>query len=287
MKISDMFLIASIITLAPLLIFMSDEKSAVVDLKNIQITTVRAGEFSYRASGEYLKNGFPVDAPLKKIVFDVPIEIMKYQVSVGDYEACVVDGNCEPRNGQGRHNSKLPATGISYINAISYAAWLSEKTDFKWRLPTDQEWSYSAGSRFVDDALKIEEDTKNIAKRWLAKYQKFARLDNKTISQVSANGFFGANENGIYDMSGNIWEWTDTCYKRTRLDAQGDEISTTQNCGVRISAGRHRAYISSFIQDARGGGCSVGVPPRYLGFRLIKEMKRDTFSFILDLIGLT
>ena len=84
-------------------------------------------------------------------------------------------------------------------------------------------------------------------------------------------GHFGANENGLLDLSGNIWEWTSTCFVRTALDDAGGAISTNANCGVRVAEGRHRAYVTDFIRDARAGGCAAGVPPNNLGFRLVRE----------------
>jgi formylglycine-generating enzyme required for sulfatase activity len=84
-------------------------------------------------------------------------------------------------------------------------------------------------------------------------------------------GNFGANENGLLDMAGNVWEWTNTCYTRNALDAHGGVVATTANCGIRVVEGRHRTYMSDFIRDARAGGCSIGTPPRNLGFRVVRD----------------
>ena len=84
-------------------------------------------------------------------------------------------------------------------------------------------------------------------------------------------GSFGANENGLLDVAGNVWEWTDTCFVRSALDERGEIVATTVNCGVRVVEGRHRTYMSDFIRDARAGGCSVGMPPSNLGFRLVRD----------------
>lgn len=58
---------------------------------------------------------------------------------------------------------------------------------------------------------------------------------------------------------------------RTALDDAGGAISKNANCGVRIAEGRHRAYVTDFIRDARAGGCAAGVPPNNLGFRLVRD----------------
>lgn len=264
----------------------ADAKSIRVELNSLDIVNVPQGSFLYRQSGEFLKDNFPIDAPLVKVTFKAPIHIMKYQVSVGDYEKCVWDEKCEARKERGKQDAMLPATGVSYNNAVSYAQWLTANSDHIWRLPTDEEWSYAAGNRFVDDALNTDKGELSISDRWLERYRKYTDINDNIGGLVKKRGEFGANQYGIYDLSGNVWEWTSNCYKRTRLNASGIEQSVTNNCGVRISAGRHRAYISSFVQDARGGGCSVGAPPSYLGFRLVKDKKRDVLSRLFDFLRL-
>jgi Sulfatase-modifying factor enzyme 1 len=72
-------------------------------------------------------------------------------------------------------------------------------------------------------------------------------------------------------MAGNVWEWTDSCFVRTRLDAQNEVLSDVVNCGVRLVEGRHRTFVPEFIRDARAGGCAAGTPPSNLGFRLVRR----------------
>jgi hypothetical protein len=51
----------------------------------------------------------------------------------------------------------------------------------------------------------------------------------------------------------------------------GRTVKQTQNCGVRVAEGAHRAYVTDFIRDARAGGCASGRPPTNLGLRLVRE----------------
>lgn len=239
----------------------------------VDLVTIGPGNHNYRASGAYLKKGQPVGAPMVSVHVDKPLEIMKYQVSAADYSRCVADGACRRPFGKQRTPASFPVTGVSYLDVQDYIKWLSAQTGVVWRLPTDLEWSYAAGSRFFDDALsKDTEQNTNPSVKWLAKYQQLAALGRSSDRGVKARGFFGANENGIYDLSGNVWEWTSTCFKRTEITVSGRIGSVeTNNCGVRVVEGRHRAYMTDFIQDAKSGGCSVGAPPDYLGFRLVKD----------------
>jgi formylglycine-generating enzyme required for sulfatase activity len=110
--------------------------------------------------------------------------------------------------------------------------------------------------------------------------RKFARESDRGPEdpQTHAFGSFGANENGLLDLGGNVWEWTSRCFVRTALDNAGSVLSKNPNCGVRVAEGQHRAYVTDFIRDARAGGCAVGLPPRNLGFRLVREPKASAIS---------
>ena len=245
---------------------------ATPDVPAPELVSVKPGVHQYRASGEFLKDGYPVDGPIIPVTIPRPVMIMKYQVSADDYARCVADRACSKPVEDNRRDGDLPVTGVSFKDAQDYANWLSGRTGVTWRLPSDEEWSYAAGSRFVDDALGAADDPANPSTRWLVRYRKYADLDTGKVSTVRPRGTFGANENEIHDMSGNVWEWTSTCYNRSRINAKGRILAgSTANCGVRIAEGQHRAYITFFVQDAKGGGCAVGAPPDHLGFRLVKD----------------
>ncbi len=226
--------------------------------------------YRYRVAGEFSRDGRPVNAPMLERRREKPLSIMKAQVTEAEFDRCVRDGGCRPIGQRGVVRTNVPVVGVSWEDARAYARWLSARTGQVWRLPTDEEWVFAAGSRAKDDAINVE--AADISQRWLAKYEEESareRLADRGPRQV---GGFGANEHGLLDLSGNVWEWTDSCFTRQNLDA-GDRVigEGTVNCGVRVIEGAHRGYITSFIRDARGGGCGMGVPPDYLGFRLVRE----------------
>lgn len=249
-----------------------------------EIVAVPPGSFEYRTSGEYLADEFPIDAPMVRVTFSRPVEIMRYQVSAREYGRCVKDGACDAPWGSpplvtGSGEAEFPVTGVSFTDAVDYAKWLTEQTGAKWRLPSDEEWAYAAGGRFVDDAVSAGENSADPSKRWLLRYKKYNSPEILLDPAVKPRGAFEVNEYGIADMSGNVWEWTHSCYRRVRVDKHGNRLGKpTRNCGVRIAEGRHRAYISFFVKDAKGGGCSVGAPPTHLGFRLIRDPARSVID---------
>lgn len=232
------------------------------------IVRVAAGSLSYREAGDFTRGGQQAEAPLRAMRVDRPLHIMRNQVSSSDYQLCVQDGACRALDRDVVVAPDRPAVQVSWHDAEAYAGWLSRKTGQHYRLPSDAEWAFAAGSKFRDDGVAVDAD--DPSKRWISRYERESERD---LSDSTAYPFgkFGPNEHGVEDLAGNVWEWTSTCFVRSRVDASGNAGRPTVNCGVRVAEGAHRAYVTDFIRDARAGGCAQGVPPANLGFRLVRE----------------
>src|SRR5262245_28421084 len=210
------------------------------------VVELPAGTFLHRAAGDFTRGGKPATAPMVTVEFRRPLSIMKHQVTAGDYRRCVDAGACAASD-TGEMPSDRPAVRVSWRDAQAYAAWLSGETGAHYRLPTDEEWAYAAGSRLRDDALP--EDAGDPGQRALARYEKEASRD-EPVREVLAVGSFGANERGLLDIAGNVWEWTNTCFVRSALDGNGQAAGpSTTNCGVRVVEGRHRTYMTDFVRE--------------------------------------
>jgi formylglycine-generating enzyme required for sulfatase activity len=231
------------------------------------LVALKPGRVSYFAAGEFTRHGKPANAPAAAIQIDRPVAMMKNLVSVGEYQRCVADGACVKLAPEAAAAPDRPVTMVSWRDARAYALWLSRKLDARYRLPTDEEWTVAAGSRAPDESPPAGDGSDPVA-RWLARYAR--ESESRPDPAPLPVGSFGANEHGLADMSGNVWEWTDSCFTRSALD-DGSARVVTINCGVRVVEGRHRTYVSDFIRDARAGGCAVGVPPSNLGFRLVRD----------------
>ena len=234
------------------------------------IVRVAPGNLSYREAGDFTRAGLQAEVPLRAMRFNRPLHIMRHQVSSSDYQLCVQDSACRALDRGVAIASDRPAVQVSWHDAQAYAGWLSRKTGHTYRLPSDAEWAFAAGSRFKDDGAPVDAD--NPSTRWISRYERESERDPFDTA-AHPFGKFGANEHGIEDLAGNVWEWTSTCFVRSRTDEAGNAGKPTVNCGVRIAEGAHRAYVTDFIRDARAGGCAAGIPPRNLGFRLVREPK--------------
>ncbi len=232
--------------------------------------SLTSADFAYRPAGAFLLDGNPTDPVLEIARMPNGLSITKDLITTAQYRQCVAAGACKRSDAPARTAGDVPVTGISYNDAQAYAGWLSSETGQTWRLPTDREWVFAAGSRAADDALE-ETSADNPSERWLAAYRKSSEIDRSAGPVPLPAGSFGINEKGLADIAGNVWEWTESCYERVTIYRSGTPMKTIENCGVRVVEGAHRTYISTFVRDARGGGCSAGSPPDNLGFRLVRE----------------
>jgi formylglycine-generating enzyme required for sulfatase activity len=236
-----------------------------------ETVVVTSAPYAYRAVGDFQQEGVPVDGPLVSLDPAPQVEIMRYQVTASAYDRCVEAGACQAANPNLRASGEVPVTGVSFEDASQYAQWLSSVTGEAWRLPTVAEWDFAAGARAADHVVQAQTNAANPADRWLAFYEQESAAKVDVDPMPRTPGFFGFNENGLADVGANVWEWTSTCAQRTTLDGGGQVATLVETCGLRYLEGRHRTPMNIFVRDARGGGCSVGVPPANLGFRLVRE----------------
>jgi len=232
--------------------------------------TIPGGDFAYRMSGQFRTGSHIVDAPLQKITNAPRLTVMKYQVSQAEYDACVADEVC--RQTVVKSGPDLPQAAVSYYDAMAYAEWFSKMTHRQWRLPSAVEWQRYAGDDYIDLALGDLDDANDPSVRWLAQYAQQTALRSTADLDLRKRGANGENNYGIADIAANVWEWTDTCYYNVQLDTDGTTVlDSFENCAVRAVEGKHTAYIIEFVRDANVGGCAAGIPPDFLGFRLILE----------------
>lgn len=236
------------------------------------IVTVAPHAVHYRGTGGFLAAGKVVDAPLLVATPAAPLAIMRNDVTIGDYARCVADGACRPAAPRpGARDIDRPVTGVSYDDAIAYAEWLSDRTGAKWRLPSVVEWTMAAGTRAPDDGPSLAGSSDNPARRWLADYEREAALDRPGGALPLPIRLGGSNEFGVEDLAGAVWDWTSSCDGRTTLNAAGRITASHEACGAHYLMGRHRTIMTNFVRDAASGGCSTGLPPDNLGFRLVRD----------------
>jgi formylglycine-generating enzyme required for sulfatase activity len=243
-----------------------------------ELVEIAPAAFSYRLPGDFWQDRRQVPGPLQTTRLSEPLAIMKHQVTVREYGACVNDGAC-PKLSVPEGRDDVPMVGVSWHDAMAYADWMTRKTGRTHRLPMDKEWTFAAAEKNSDEAF-APVDPADRAQAWISRYEAEANRGKPDARGAQPTGTFGANSNGLLDLAGNVWEWTETCFVRATIDTEQVRVTNT-NCGVRVVAGAHRSYMTDFIRDPRNGGCAAGVPPANLGFRLVVEPRASVVAMAI------
>ncbi|MDR0894031.1 MAG: formylglycine-generating enzyme family protein [Prevotellaceae bacterium] len=136
-------------------------------------------------------NGFPDELPVHEVTLD-SFNIGKYPVTQAQWRR-IMGGN---ENEENKENH--PVVFVSWDSAREFCDRLNAITGKKYRLPTEAEWEYAArgGKKSKGYRYSGSNDIKEVG--W------YGENSNFSIHPV---GEKEANELGIHDMSGNVWEW--------------------------------------------------------------------------------
>ncbi|MCO6187766.1 SUMF1/EgtB/PvdO family nonheme iron enzyme [Rhizobium sp. L1K21] len=198
----------------------------------------------------------PVAMPDGRLIY-----VQKYEVTIAEWNACFEDGACSEalRPKPGKEPEDTPATGLNYLDILQYVLWIGQRAHHPFRLPSMEEWEFMA-----KDVLPKEPDPIFTSPdlRWASTYMT-AGLAPRTLK---TKGSFSISKEGVADLDGSVWEWTDDCYS-----GEGEQPVPRERCPAFFAGGEHIAAIPYIERDPARGGCAVGAPPAHLGFRLVTD----------------
>lgn len=189
-----------------------------------------------------------------------PLYVQKFEVSVAEWNRCHDEGACtlELRPPSGQSAEETPATGLNYVDVGEYLAWINERTRGTFRLPTAAEWDYMAAPVLPDGPDPIFNDP---SLTWASAYL----LEGNAPRALKPQGSFSESPEGIADLDGSVWEWTQDCYRGVERRGPSDR------CPAYFLGGEHVAAMSFLVRDPARGGCAVGTPPAHLGLRMVSD----------------
>jgi formylglycine-generating enzyme required for sulfatase activity len=152
----------------------------------------------------------------------------KFAVTFDEWDACVAEGGCNGYrpNDEGWGRGNRPVINVNWADANAYAEWLSLKTGKTYRLLSEAEWEYvaRAGTRtpfWWGSSITLRQ----------ANYD---RVENKTLPVNT----FQANLWGLFNVQGNVFEWTEDCWNDSNQGNPGDgDARTTGDCTLRVVRG--------------------------------------------------
>ncbi len=206
----------------------------------------------------------------------------------------------QPRNrpfdyGEPYHLANHPVVGVSWYEALAFTRWLTDhwqeqnyiQGDWQVYLPSEAQWEkaarggltipntirrQSAGAGFLQD--RVETQSNSIPSRiypWGDEFDvnKVNNLDTGIGSTSAVGSFFGgASPYGVEDISGNVWEWCSSLYKKYPFDAKDGREDMTPG-GSRVLRGGSFINSPQFVRCAYRYSYNPDFWSYNYGFRVI------------------
>ncbi|MXZ43820.1 MAG: formylglycine-generating enzyme family protein [Gammaproteobacteria bacterium] len=165
-----------------------------------------------------------------------------------------------------------PAIHVSWFDAVAYTKWLSTETGATYRLPTEAEWEYAARAG-TDTKYSWGDDIQ---------YGK-ANCDGcnsgDPLEKTTEVGQFEPNPWHLYDIHGNVWEWTLDCWNRNYGKAPTDGTAwTTGDCARRVVRGGSWIASPFFVRSATRHYYSAENRVSLVGFRIVREIDSKSLN---------
>lgn len=212
------------------------------------------------------------EGPVHLVTIKKAFEVSKYEVTFDEWDHCVDDGGCEidVLNGFGNDfglgRGKQPLIGVNWQNAHSYIKWLNKVTGKNYRLLTEAEWEYAARAGTKTEYYWGSEIGRNNAN--------CRDCGNESGGKHPMPvGSFKPNAFGLYDMLGNVREWTEDAYQNNYIHVPVDGSAYVANIDTQVMRGGSWNALGSDIRSAfRDHNYQNIIGDDKTGFRLARSL---------------
>lgn len=179
--------------------------------------------------------------------------IGKYEVQQSEWEA--VMGN-NPSSFKG---ADLPVEQVSWSDCHEFIRRLNALTGLSFKLPTEAQWEYAARGGRLSKGYKYSGSNNLGEVGW------YGSNSGNCTHRI---GEKQPNELGLYDMSGNVWEWCEDLYGNYSSDSQRDPSGAASGFS-RVTRGGSWFGDAGFCRVSNRDSEPLGYRRNYLGFRLV------------------
>ncbi len=182
---------------------------------SFEMIAVEGGTFTMGATSEQGSDAYDDEKPAHQVTLS-SYYIGKTEVTQELWQA-VMGSNPSKFSG-----TNLPVEKVSWEDCQSFVIKLNELTGKNFRLPTEAEWEYAARGGNKSNGFKFSGGNNIAEVAW------YSENGNKISHPVATKA---PNELGIYDMSGNVWEWCSDWYSSSYYTSSSQTNPTGPNSG--------------------------------------------------------
>ncbi len=223
------------------------------------------------------------EGPQHRVTIGSPFAVGVYEVTFAEWDACVGAGGCggyRPEDG-GWGRGGRPVIHVNWEDAQAYLQWLSRETEEEYRLLSEAEWEYVA--RAGTTAARYWGDREAGQCRYENGFDRTGHaeldLDRDPVScsdgyvLAAPVGLFEPNRFGLYDVLGNVREWTQDCWNESYSGAPADGSAwSSGDCLRPVLRGGSWLSIPGFLRSASRFRDSAGIRSLNVGFRVARDM---------------
>ena len=238
-----------------------------------ELVVVPSGSFTM-GSPETEWGRFNNEGPQRRVTIAEPFAVGVYEVTFGEWDACVSEGGCNgyQPNGEGWGRGVYPVINVSWDDARAYVQWLSQRTGKRYRLLSESEWEYVARAGTMEPfhtGETISADQANYDSSYTYGSGQKGRYRGRTV-QV---GTFSPNAFGLHEVHGNVWEWTQDCWNEDYTGAPTDSRAReTGECEQRVVRGGSWGDVPWLLRSADRGNNEPGIRDPKIGFRIARTL---------------
>lgn len=228
----------------------------------MEFVLIPTGEFDMGSNSTPLI-GF--DDPLHKVTISKPFYMAKYEVTQEEWASLM---GTDPSYYKG---DKLPVEQVTWKDAQAFILALNQREKVsKYRLPTEAEWEYACRAGTTTEFSFSNDTTALDRYGWSNDYGWCAINSNETTHPV---GEKKPNTWGLYDMHGNVWEWTqDTWHSGYEGAPQDGSAREDGNTTLRVGRGGSWMDGPNICQSAFRGELEADTGVSVLGFRVVMDI---------------
>lgn len=224
-------------------------------------------------------DGPPSERPARRVVLSEPFAVSVTEVTAADYRRFLhaTEAPVDPRLAEAPDH--VPATRMTFQEALAYAEWLSAETGARYRLPSEPEWEYMArgGSpaaySFGDDADALCAHANVADQSMRRRYEGYGTADcDDGFAELAPVASFPPNGFGVHDVHGNVAEWVMECAMPSYADApdDGTPVDASARCPTHgVRGGSWDDAISDVRLGKRNVASSASADR---GIRLLREL---------------
>ncbi len=205
--------------------------------------------------GSNSSDAYSDEHPVHKVCLD-GFWIGKYEVTQGQWQRIMHNNPSYNKAGD-----NYPVEEVSWNDAKKFISRLNQKSGHEFALPTEAQWEYAARSGGKNQKYSGGDDADRFA--W---YGSNSGLHTHPVGTKAPNGL------GIYDMSGNVWEWCEDVYDKYAYSKHSLNNPVVETGGsFRVYRGGCWYLDSGYVRCAYRGRDLSSDTDNGLGFRLIRK----------------